>query len=313
MNAAIQVQKQKKKELYTPNMSFPVAVSFIFHVAIFALATIGMPYLAKPIEPQEMSIAVEIFTPDEMSQTTKIDEPEKAEDDIPPPPDIKPVYNKSDSQPDLLTPSPPEIEEIVEPAVAEPEPEPIVEPVMEEKPVEIEPVADPHLIKEPPKPKAKPKPPTKPKPEEKPASEVKPSEPERDINSLLKSLSPDEPEEVKQSVQVAQLAEVLTTSEFVAMGEGVAPCWNVDAGMTYSDDLYVVLHVKVDQSRKVLSADILPRDAGKYNNNARFRAAAEAARRALLNESCRTLRLPADKYEQWREFYYPFDPRGMLR
>ncbi len=307
MNAA--VQKKQKNEFYAPNMSFPVMVSFLFHVAVFALATVGIPYLAKPPEPQEMSIAVEIFTPDELSQTIEIDEPEKTEE-IPEPPKEKPVYNREEVAPDLITPKPPEIEEIVEPTVAEPEP--IVEPEVVPEPVE-KPKPDPHLIKKPPKPRAKPKPPEKPKEEEKPVEQTQNDEPGRDITSLLKDLTPDDDEPVKKNAQVAQLAEVLTTSEFAAMGNGVAPCWNVDAGMTYSDDLYVVLHVKVGEDRRVLSAEVLPENRGRYRDNVRYRAAADAARRALLNDSCRTLHLPADKYQQWKEFYYPFDPRGMLR
>lgn len=312
--AAVQKNQKQKNEFYAPNMTLPVVVSVIFHIAVFALATLGIPYLANPPEQEEMFIAVELFTPDEISQTTEIDEPDKIEEEIPPPPDIKPVYNNEESAPDLLSPTPPEIEEIVEPIV--PDPEPIVEPLVEET-VEPDPepvVPDPHLIKTPPKPKAKPKPPEKPKVEEKkPEKEQVKVDDSRNINSLLKDLTPVDDKPVNKNAQVAQLAEVLTTSEFAAMGKGVAPCWNVDAGMTYSDDLYVVLHVIVGQDRRVLSAEVLPENMGRYRDNYRYRAAADAARRALLNENCRTLNLPADKYQQWKEFYYPFDPRGMLR
>lgn len=311
MSAA--VQKNNSNEFYAPNMTGPVAISIVFHIVVFALATVGIPYLAKPLEPQEMSIAVEIFTPDEISQTTEIDEPEKTEK-IPEPPKEKPVYNREESAPDLLTPTPPKIEEIVEPTV--PDPEPIVEPepVVEDPPEVVPPKPDPHLIKTPPKPRAKPKPPEKPKEEEpKPVEQVSNDAPGRNITSLLKDLTPDDDAPVEKNAQVAQLAEVLTTSEFAAMGKGVAPCWNVDAGMTYSDDLYVVLHVKVGEDRRVISAEVLSENRQRYTNNPVYRAAVGAARRALLNENCRTLNLPADKYQQWKEFYYPFDPRGMLR
>ena len=40
--------------------------------------------------------------------------------------------------------------------------------------------------------------------------------------------------------------------------------------------------------------------------------AAEAARRALLNPNCNKLRLPEDKYEQWKTFIIQFDPKDML-
>ena len=42
------------------------------------------------------------------------------------------------------------------------------------------------------------------------------------------------------------------------------------------------------------------------------RAAAESARRTFFNPQCTPLRLPADKYELWKELVVNFDSRDLL-
>ena len=42
-----------------------------------------------------------------------------------------------------------------------------------------------------------------------------------------------------------------------------------------------------------------------------FQAAADSARRALLNPRCQPLKLPADKYDQWQTFTITFDPKDV--
>ena len=42
-----------------------------------------------------------------------------------------------------------------------------------------------------------------------------------------------------------------------------------------------------------------------------FQAAAESARRALLNPRCRALKLPPDKFNKWQTFTITFDPKDV--
>ncbi len=43
-----------------------------------------------------------------------------------------------------------------------------------------------------------------------------------------------------------------------------------------------------------------------------FQAAADSARRALLNANCHgPLKLPADKFDQWQTFTITFDPKDI--
>lgn len=301
MNAA--VKKDYRTALYTPNITKPAVISAFLHVAVFVLATVGIPYLSKDIVTEDMVIPVELFDPSEIIETTNPDEPQKSEEeDIAPPPERKPVYNNSETVPDLAVPQEPDI----------PEPEEIIP---EETP-KLEP-PDPTEIKKPPKPKSKPKPPPKPKvAEEKPKEEEKP---EKDITSLLKSLTPDEPEETdtkKNDVgqgntsQQGNVAKQMTSSDLVALVRGVQPCWNVNAGGRMAEDLVVKLRVLVNRNRTVRDAIIL--DKLRYAADPHYKSAADAARWALLNPQCSTLNLPEEKYETWKSFIFVFDPSQML-
>ena len=275
-------------------------ISILFHVAVFLLTMLSLPRLAKDPPPLEMISTVELVDLADIAQTNVEDKPqeEKAEDKAPAPP--KPVYNNTDSAPDLLSPKPPEIEEVPD----------IPEEVVEE-------------IKPAPKPKSKPKPPKKPEPtppKEEPPEEKK--EDQKDFTSLLKSLTPDEPDppaptesepkpdDQGQVSQIADFAKQMTRSELDDLNRGVQPCWNVNAGGKDAQDLNVRLRVFVNPEMRVSEVQIL--DQLRYNTDTHFRAAAEAARRALLNPACSSLRLPPEKYEQWKVFIYNFDPKGML-
>ena len=50
-------------------------------------------------------------------------------------------------------------------------------------------------------------------------------------------------------------------------------------------------------------------DTGRYHNDPVFRAAADAAHRALMNPRCQPWPLPSDRYNGWRTITFNFDPR----
>lgn len=331
MNATVHISQN---EFNAPKMSAPVFWSVVFHIAVFAFASFGLPFIAPAPEPEEIVFTVELFDLAELPETTKIDLPDNSAEEDAPAPESKPVYNQSATAPDLLSPQAPDIEE----PKLEPLPEPVVEPALEPEPVEPEVKPEPALIEAPPLPQVKPKPPSKPKPVEKkvepkaekkpepsPKTEKKAEEGEKgNFDSLLKSLTPnqpDKPQPIRNAIpnsegsqsQLAPLSSSLSSSEMESFLSGVSPCWNVDAGQIFSYDLVVVLDVTVGPDQRVLSANILPQDQPKYRNNPRFRASADSARRALLDPNCRVLNLPKDKYHLWKEFSFTFNPSGMLR
>lgn len=280
-------------EFYSNDMGKSALISALFHLVVFVLATVGLPYFVPKTEPIEMAITVELVDIDDIAQTN-LDEP-------PPPP--KPIYNNTDTTPDLLSPKEPdlvpEIDDIPEPPKDKPE----------EKP-------DVTKIEKPPKPKNKPRKPKPPVPEK----EVEKNPEQNEFNNLLKSLTPDEPEqEIKpfkdnsQSTQVSQVADFskqMTRTEMDDLNRGVQQCWNVNAGGKNAKDLLVSLRVFVNPDLRVREVQII--DKLRYTTDNHFRAAAEAASRALLNPKCSTLNLPREKYEQWKVFKYTFDPSQML-
>jgi len=301
MNAT--ARKNYRTALYNTNITKPAIISGILHVGVFLLALYGVPFITKDYEPEDIIIPVEVFDPSEIVETVEPEEPEKLVEPEPaPPPKRKPVYNNNDSVPDLSVPDDPVPEEKPEP----PEPKEVI--------------PDPMEIKTPPKPKSKPKPPKRPEPPvKKPEPQPKEEKPERDINSLLKSLTPDEPEEqIKPTEKTAEgnassegdVNRQMTSSDLVALVQGVQPCWNVNAGGRYAENLVVRLRVKVNRDRTVSSVEIL--DNMRYATDSHFKSAADAARWALLDQKCTRLNLPEDKYETWKSFIFVFDPSQML-
>ncbi len=283
-------------EFYSNNMGRAAFYSALFHIVVFVIATVGFPYFVTKTDPVEMAITVDLVDIDDIAQTNQQE----------PPPAPKPIYNNTDSMPDLLSPKEPEIAPEIDDVPEPPKEKP------EEKPEIVK-------IEKPPKPKNKPRPPKRPKPKiEEKKPEEKPKQ--NDFNNLLKSLVTEEaeikPQEVKdnsQSDQISQVADFskqMTSSELDALNRGVSPCWNVNAGGKNAQDLIVTLRVFVNPDLSVREVKIL--DKLRYNTDTHFRAAAEAARRALLNPRCSTLNLPPEKYEQWKVFKYTFDPSNML-
>ena len=309
MNAAA-VMEHRYRHDDAPAMGAPVALSFLFHIGVIIAITFMVPFVVREPIDMEQPMTVDIATLADLNQTDTPapmqDAKEKPPEEEQPPPAPKPVYNNQESAPDLLTPQPPDIaEEIPEPPEEKIEPEKIEAP----KPP-------------PPKPKTKPNRP-KPKPPvpDKPKEETK--KPEKDINSLLKSLTPDEPEETpptpEQPInskstprpsQIADFAKELTRTEQDDLNNGVSPCWNVNAGGKYAEDLIVSLQVSINPDMSVRDVRIL--DQARYSTDSHFRAAADAARRALQNPRCSKLRLPPEKYDHWKTFIYHFDPSHML-
>ena len=293
MNA---VRVNRSNEFISSHMGWPATYSALLHIFVFVLATFGLPHIARDREVMDVVIPIEMIDLSEVSQSNVLDKPQ--EDEVQDALEKrKPVYNQDETPPELSEPHAPELNSDI--------PEPLVE-------KERDQIPDVTEIKKPPKPKNKPRPP-------KPKAQEKPKQPERDINSLLKSLTPDEPEEVKprtqennqgQTSQIADFSKTMTRSELDDLNRGVQPCWNVNAGGRDAEDLIVDLRVFVNPDLRVREVQIL--DKLRYSTDSHFKAAAEAARRALLNPRCSQLRLPPEKYEFWKVFIYTFDPSQML-
>ena len=280
-------------------MKSAVIKSGLFHLGLIAIFTVGLPFVST--EPVTMSapISVDIVDVSEMSTTDKVAPPKKPPEEPKPP---EPAQKKevapqmtAEKPPDLSKPKPPEVETAED--LPEPEPPPPLERAEIKKP-------------EPPKPKPEVTKTAKPKPQE------------DQMASLLRNLTPDKAEESdgeeepldpdaqSESGQIARLADQLSMSEMDALRRQLGGCWNIMAGAKNAEELIVEVRVVMNRDRSVNRASIL--DTGRYNRDSHFRAAADAALRALRNPKCSPLELPPDKYDQWKTVLIRFDPSDVL-
>lgn len=308
MNAAAVANMKPKNEFYSGPARVPFVLSVILHVALFVFMTVGVPFMKRDIKPpEELIMTVELVDIADVAQTDIVDEPQKSDlrEDTPELPKPKPVYNNNPNQiPELAIPEEPEIDDSVP------------------EPPKDKPKAEPKKVKPPPKPQSKPKPPKRPKPRPVPKKE-EPKEEARNITSLMNDLLADENEEQQetpqpqnttntggQTSQVAQLSDQVLRTMEADLNAGIRGCWNVDAGGKDAKTQIVELQVYVNRDRTVRAVEF--KDRLRYDTDKNYRAAAEAARNALLNRFCWPLRLPEDKYDVWKSFPYTFDPSGMI-
>lgn len=105
-------------------------------------------------------------------------------------------------------------------------------------------------------------------------------------------------------------ANSIASGEAYALARQLQRCWSIEAGALYPDDLIVKVRVVVSRDRQVLSAAII--DQWRYSKDLYFRSAADAAIRAFHSPECKTLELPPNKYEMWKDIVVTFDPSDML-
>lgn len=307
-------------------MRLSIFYSVLFHAVVIAVSIYGLPAIRKAPTVQDIPIIVEVV---EIAAKTNLPpkpspEPEKKTPEVKPPPPAPKVEK---------APPPP-------PPAPEPEPEPEAVAVAPPPPAKPKPKEKP---KPKPKPEAKPKPKVKPKPKAparlaKAKPRRKPKPPDQ-FASLLKNLEKDlrksEPvkkEEVKKKAKPKnEFQEMiaksiarrptdrspsnrLTMSERDAMINSIKrqlePCWNLPAGAKDAAEAIIEIKVSVNPDGSVRRAVII--DNGRMYSDSFFRASAESALRAVKNPRCNHLKLPADKYDVWKDLTLTFNPRDML-
>jgi hypothetical protein len=300
-----------------------IAFSAILHLAIFALILLGLPSMFRPPPPTEMPIAVELVT---IAPDTRATQPNPYK----PRPEAKP-------EPPIAAPAPKPEPKPEPPAAAEPpsaaSPPPLPAPPQPKPEVKAPPAPPPP----PPKPveaQAPPPPPPRlaePKPKQTaqhaPRPEAKKADPAA-FDSLLKNLTREQAAQAEDappqrhrlsasappsSQPKAPLGNQLTASELDALAQQVRqqliPCWNVPAGLRDARDLVVEIRAAVNQDGTVRLATVV--DQGRLGDPL-YRAAAESARRTFFNPQCTPLKLPADKYEIWKDLQVAFSPKDIL-
>ncbi len=84
-------------------------------------------------------------------------------------------------------------------------------------------------------------------------------------------------------------------------------CWSPPVGAPDAASLVVSFRLFLNQDGSVAQP---PQLVGNSGNDSYARAAQEAARRAIY--TCQPYQLPADRYAQWRDVTFNFDPRQMV-
>jgi hypothetical protein len=119
-----------------------------------------------------------------------------------------------------------------------------------------------------------------------------------------------QPKPVQQVTREApaapNLAAVVTASEIEGVRAMIRKCWFTQGGAR-DQNMIITLTVQMNQDGTPVKAEI--RDTGRYNNDPTFRAAADAAHRALMNPRCHPWPLLPEKFNSWRTITFNFDPR----
>jgi hypothetical protein len=290
--------------------------SVALHVVAVVIAVVGLPQLLSP--PPEISepVIVEIAQLGDKTNPPprQVEAPKPVEKPAEPPKrDVTPTPEPPKPEPPKPEPPKPEPPKPVPPPPPkppEPEPEPI--PVPTPKPKPPEPKPEPDVLKDIKPPPKKPPPPTK-----------------DDFDSLLKSVDKlrdtAKPAPAPQPQQtpaassktvnstISDLNSQPTVSERDYVSAQIWPKWNVDLGAKGAETLQIRVRIQLSADGTVTSAK-LDVDSARYAGDGFFRAAADAALRAVLAAS--PLKVPPtrpDLFKNNPDFTINFDPRSMVR
>lgn len=263
-----------------------LTLSILLHVAILLIGVFGVPIFMPPKPlPEPIVISVDILP---ISSITNVKPSKQAPSKAPPKKADKPKKATPKVNTEKAKPTPPK------------------------------PKADTVKI---PQKDAKPKPKEKKKEEKKPAKD--------DLAAVLKAVEKtaeaekpkeapkEKPKETGTSNTKTKTdkkynaALPLSISEKDAILNQFVRCWRMPAGSANDYSLAVLVRVLLLPDGSVQNAGITKSQAGRYTSDPVFRAAADAALRAVW--ACNPIQgLPPEKYETWKDIEFNFDPRNSL-
>jgi outer membrane biosynthesis protein TonB len=139
-----------------------------------------------------------------------------------------------------------------------------------------------------------------------------------DVDNVLALLNKVAPSSSRSAARTADRAtqgigaETAMTADLQSMLlSEIKPCWSPPVGAPHPEDLIVDFDVMLNPDGSVARPPQLLAQSSQSADDPYFRAAAEAARRAIY--TCAPYKLPADSYAYWREISdFRFDPRQMM-
>lgn len=257
--------------------------SLLLHFALFLVAAFGLPALLPDMEePSPMVMTVDILPISAMTNVKPSD---------------KPIQEKKAPAKPLPKPK----EEV------KPPPQPVEKEVKEEK---FDPTEEAEVVE-------------KKKPEEKKEQKKEKSFEEMmadlktEANKTKEKSDDNTAQEENKTTSDAPYDESqpLSLSEEDAIKNAFIPCWNPPVGAKDAASLVVRVHVKYTADGALIPpVELDPKLKGRYNSDAFFRAAADAAMRAPNHPTCNPLKnLPASLYPKLKDRFIVFDPRLMMQ
>jgi type IV secretory pathway VirB10-like protein len=258
-------------------------LSLMLHLVLVLVAAFGLPFiLPKKPEPVPMVMTVEVLPIAAMTNVK---------------PSQEPITEKKEAPTPVKQPSP-------APQKAEPPKPKVVEKVEpEEKPFDPTEGAEK-------------------KPE--PKKEVAKEEPKKQEDDFLKTLNNLKAEAEKTNKKAKDTAATeenktrsdapydaslpLSLSEQDAIRNQFIPCWSPPMGAKDAANLVVILKAQYKQDGTLIDVKLRADQQGRYGSDAFFRAAADAAMRAV--HRCELKNLDQGKYGAWRDMELTFDPKA---
>lgn len=130
------------------------------------------------------------------------------------------------------------------------------------------------------------------------------------LEDLLGEIDKKDQDETESGANTQNLGPVVTASEIDAIRQKIYKCWIVPAGAKGAQDLTVDVDIELSPDGTVTKAKVVNQSRMKSDDF--FKIAAESALRAVLDPNCNPLPVPKDKYKQWKNLTFSFNPKDMF-
>jgi hypothetical protein len=132
----------------------------------------------------------------------------------------------------------------------------------------------------------------------------------KDLDKTLASKKPANARIAQRTVQGVGIGTAMTADLATALQSMVYRCWSPPVGSPHPERLVVRYELFLNRDGSVAQPpQLTPDSASAATSDPYMAAAAGAARRAIY--TCAPYRLPTDRYNQWRDVVFTFDPRQL--
>lgn len=112
-----------------------------------------------------------------------------------------------------------------------------------------------------------------------------------------------------QNLKGYGMQDAMTADLRTLLQSEIYKCWNPPVGAPHPESLIVQYRLHLNRDGTISRPPELA-DTALPPNNTYMRAAIESARRAIY--ICAPYKLPANRYNQWQDILFVFDPRAMM-